>query len=106
MSILKTKYFTMVDSSETDNKGQNYPDVMTFPINRFQYSAIPIEITINQFVKEKLPVYLYTVYSTVDYDDIILWLNNKESSNELIIGEKLILPDKRDIDAFYLKFIK
>lgn len=95
----------MNNSDQKNESDQNYPDIMTFPIERFRYTIIPSEITVNEFVRTKFPIYLFSVYGTVDYDDLVLWLNNK-TKPDLVVGEKLLIPDKRDLDNFYLKFTK
>ena len=96
-------YLTIKDNtSDIDENGQYWPDIMTFPINRFQYTIAPREITLTEQNVIRMDLLIFNYYNTSDYDDIILWLNNIEYKTDLEAGQKFLLPDKRDIERFYV----
>lgn len=41
-------------------------------------------------------------YGTIDYEDILLILNNIEDIFDVIAGTEIIIPDKQEIDDFIL----
>ncbi len=96
----------MIESNEIDSHGEKYYDLLSYPINKFKYSRIGEEAVIDQLATCKFPVYLFNYYGTTDYDDIILYLNNLSTKYNMITSEKILLPEKVDIDNFYLQYIK
>jgi hypothetical protein len=102
---MKSKYLTIKNSTETDSTGNYYPDIMTFPINKFLYNDIPLKVIITAMDIQRFDYFVFQFYNTSDYTDIILWLNNKSSVHELITGEELILPTPEDMDKFYMENI-
>lgn len=103
--MTKSIWITMKNSIEdVDEFDINYPDIMTFNINKFKYNYTPLNIVLSEQDVINFPLLMFNNYNTTDYDDIVLWLNNIESKNGLVSGQTILLPNKKDIDDFYLKF--
>jgi hypothetical protein len=99
-------YLTIKENtSDTDAGGLYYPDIMTFPINRFKYTVTPKEITLTEQAIARMDLLTFNYYNISDYDDMLLWLNNVEYKTDLVPGTKFLLPDKDDLERFYIDFI-
>ena len=100
----KNKYMLMEDSEETDDVGNFYPDIATFPINNFkpQSKGRPFTMKETDVYRFDIPTYAY--YSTFEfYDDITLWLNDiPYLSNDKYVGEEINFYQKRDINQFFI----
>ncbi len=105
----KNKYNLMKDSIVTDSYGNCYPDIATFPINKFVANTKPIEYKLNYKDTQRFFDTTYEFYSSFDfYDDIILWLNNIEYISDSDTNfEKIIkMYGKNDIDEWYIASIR
>ncbi len=103
---MKSIYITIKDSpTEIDAYGNSYPDVMTFPVNKFIYHEIPLSIKLTKIDIERIDLLSYAYYETSDYTDILLWLNNIASVHDLEVGQDFIIPEANDISRFYLENI-
>lgn len=100
---MRSRYDVIQESDQKNLMGEYYPDVLTFPQNRFIYNYPVKEVIISQQLKDRFYLLSYTQYGIVEYDDIILWLNKKGSVYELEIGEMIIVPDRRDIETFLVE---
>jgi len=99
---MKSRYITMKESSETNSKGEKYPDVLTFPIEKFKFNDPLKEVMITQTYKERFYLLCHEAYGSSQYDDIVLWLNGISSVHILTPGETIFLPSKRDLDKFLI----
>lgn len=103
--INQTKYQTIKESKTVVNgSGQAYPDILTFPINRFQYQNSQFEATLTSMDIERFDLFIFSYYQTPDYTDIVLWLNNVATKHDLTVGDTILLPDTEDISRFYLRY--
>ena len=103
--VRRTRYNTIPPSKVvTDTASQPYPDPLLFPINDFVISERGQEYNVTQGDIDRWDLLINTIYGTSDYDDIVLWLNNKGAPYELTPGEIIILPLKADIERFYTRF--
>jgi len=99
-------YLTIKDNTSTKDEFDNFfPDIMTFPINKFRYTRTPTEVVLTQQNIDRMDLFMFDFYNITDYDDIILWLNNIEFKEQLASGDKFLLPDKKDLERFYIDFI-
>jgi len=99
-------YMTIKNNTSTkDQNDQFFPDVMTFPINRFRYTKTPTTVVLTEQDIIRMDLLMFAFYRTTDYDDIVLWLNNIEFKEQLSAGDKFLLPEKVDIERFYIDFI-
>ena len=101
-----TKYDLMNFSEEVDELGNQYPDIMTYPLNRFrpiysQYERLMPKTDIDRF-----DLFTYYFYNTANLDDFLLWYNDNPTINLVEIGDTLNVPDRRDVEKFYLDNIK
>lgn len=99
---MKSRYDVMTASIEQNTRGLYYPDVLTFDMNKFTYNYALKEVIVTQRYKDRFYLACFSLYQTCDYDDIVLWLNNKESVHSLVIGETIYFPDIRDIESFMI----
>jgi hypothetical protein len=104
--MLRSRYMLIKPSAtETDPKGNSYPDILTLPIDRFSFTIAPEIHILTQIDVERIDILVYQKYQDSNYDDLLLYVNKLESFHELVIGDKFILPDILDIDRFYLSNI-
>lgn len=104
--LQKHIWLTMKDNeSTTDSQGLYYPDVMTFPVNRFKWNSTPEVVTLTQNQIDRMDIFMYDYYGVSQYDDIILHLNNIEFKEDLTAGDKLLMPNKEDLEDFFLTYI-
>ena len=102
----RTIWQTMKDNeSTTDGNGVYWPDVITFPINKFIWTSTPEVITLTQNYIDRFDIFMYEYYNVAEYDDLILFLNNIKYKGDLVAGDKLLMPKKEDIEDFFLNYI-
>lgn len=105
----KNKYQLMDYSEVTDENGNNYPDLATFPLNELRLTSKPSNYQLNQNNLFRFYDLMYDYYDEFDfYDDINLWLNNiteiyDEDEN---FGKTINLYGKTDLDKWYREFLK
>ena len=97
--LIRHIYQTMNNSESSE-----FPDVMTFPVNNFVYTEIPTKVVVTENNIIRFDLFVYNFYGVSYYDDLILWLNNIEFKDDLIIGQELLLPIKRDLDRFFIDY--
>lgn len=103
---MRTKYMTIKDSpTEVNTYGDAYPDIMTFPINEFQYNDIPRRVILTQADVARFDLFSYRYYNSCDFTDLLLWLNNKSSFHELEVGEEILVPTSDDINSFFVSYL-
>lgn len=100
------RYLFMKNSTITDESGNFYPDLCTFAIENFEYENKPSTEILKQNFVYRFDILTYELYQSFDlYDELLIWLNNIIELNSDSVGKKIIAPDKRDMDSFYLKNI-
>lgn len=106
---MKSKYLLMANGSVTDDAGNYFPDLTTFPINDFTATLKPIihEIDQNEVLRFFDVTYFY--YKEYDFlDDFILWINDIEYISDVDenYGKKILIYDPLDINNWYFKNIR
>ena len=86
----------------TDYDGTVYPDCLSIPLNAFRPRKNASLIRLTQVDIDRFEIFIDKKYRSLDYIDIILWLNNVGSVRELIAGDYLSLPAKSDLDTFFI----
>lgn len=86
----------------TDENGEFYYDPLSFPLTSFRVTRPPLEIELSQVDISRIDMLMYRAYGTPQYDDIILWLNNIGILDDVQTGTLLYLPDRRDLERFFL----
>ena len=102
------KYQLMNESEVTDEYGNNYPDLATFPINEIRITQKPANYKLTHNDLYKFFNLTYEYYNNFDfYDFITLWLNDiTEISNPDNFGKEIKFYGKTDIDNWYSEFLK
>ena len=100
---MRDKYFVCKASSEVDQFGNNYPDIFTLPIENFAYTTKPQKYYLTSRDIYRFDLLMQSYYSTPEYEDIILWLNNITHISLKTPGETILLPSMTDIENFYRK---
>lgn len=98
---MRNRYNLM--TTTTDNDGKTYPDCLSLPLDKFRYRKNPSSVRITQVDIDRFDLFIFGKYASLDYIDVILWLNNVGSIRELEAGAWLTLPDKSDLDTFHVK---
>jgi hypothetical protein len=90
-------------TTTTDNDGTVYPDCLSVPLKNFRAQKNSSLVRLTQVDIDRFDLFIYKKYHSLDYIDIILWLNNIGSMRELRAGVYFRLPAKSDLDTFYIK---
>jgi len=98
--------YLLTKNSENMYENNEYPDILTFPLQKFVYTKTPLIYTLTYQDISRFDVFIFNQYGTCDYDDFILMLNNIYFKEDLAVGDKIILPDLEDIENFYSKNIQ
>jgi hypothetical protein len=90
-------------ATTADNDGTVYPDCLSVPLNAFRARKNASLVRLTQVDIDRFDLFMDKKYRSLDYIDIILWLNNIGSMRELVPGEYISLPAKSDLDTFFIK---
>lgn len=105
----KSKYQMMKESIVTDENGNPYPDIATFPLQSFIATSKPLEVKLSYVDTQRFFDLTYRFYESFDfYDDITLWLNDIDyiSDSEENFEKIIKIYSKIDIDNWYLASVK
>lgn len=100
---MRSRYMVISSSHQTNEKGERYPDVLSFPMRRFVFRDEVESVEIDQRLKQRFYLLCFEKYGTVEFDDIVLWLNGIDSIHNVKLGTTIYLPSKRDIEKFIMK---
>lgn len=100
---MRSRYDVIKPSEQTNEKGQKYPDILTFPMTSFVFNDAVDKVEVTQVIKERFYLACYEKYGVTFYDDIILWINGVDTVYNLEVGGILYFPSKKDIDRFLIK---
>lgn len=103
-----SKYQLMDSSIVTDEHGNNYPDLATFPLNEMRITQKPSDYKLTQNDLCKFFNLTYEYYGNFNfYDNIILWLNDiNDIASDENFEKNIKLYGKNDIDSWYKENIK
>jgi hypothetical protein len=103
-----SKYQLMNESVVTDENGNNYPDLATFPLNELRITQKPSTYKLTQNDLYKFFNLTFEYYGSFDfYDYITLWLNDiNDISNEENFDREINFYGKNDIDLWYKENVK
>jgi hypothetical protein len=93
----------MQKSDVTSTEGTLYPDIMTFPIDDFKFTDVPMEYYLTEIDIYRFDVLLLKLYDVAEMDDILFWLNNIPFIYDEADGTKILIPSRKDMEDFYLK---
>jgi len=103
---MRNRYEVMKESDQVNTDGNKYPDVMTFPIEKFLYTNTAKKYILRRFDLDRFDLLCIREYGVAYYDDIILWLNNIDNLKNAVPGQEILLPSKRDLDRFFSKYLR
>lgn len=103
---MRSKYKTIKPSTQINSKGNPYPDMMSFPIEKFSFTGTSKEYFLTQTDIDRIDLLMFREYGSTYYDDLVLWLNDIDSLKNVSPGLKITLPSKRDLDRFIVKFMR
>ena len=107
--MAKNKYQMMKESIVTDNNGNPYPDLATFPLDSFISTSKPIDVKLTYKDTQRFFDLTYDFYDSFDfYDDITLWLNDITyiSDSDANYQKIIKIYSKIDIDNWYLASVR
>ena len=99
---MRSRYDLMKKSSQKASDGTFYPDIMTFKINRFKYNESPTEHNLTEIDFKRKDILVFNFYGFTEFDDIILWLNKISYIYLMNIGDSILIPNKIDIEEFFV----
>jgi len=91
-------------TTTADNDGTVYPDCLSLPLNAFRPQKNGSLVRLTQVDIDRFDLFMDKQYRSLNYMDVILWLNNVGSVQELAAGDYITLPEKSDLDTFYIKY--
>jgi hypothetical protein len=98
---MRNRYNLMTVTADTD--GTAYPDCLSVPLREYRPQKNGSLVRLTQVDLDRFDLFMDRRYKSLDYIDIILWLNNVGSIRELTAGDYITLPAKSDLDTFYIK---
>lgn len=96
----KSRYITIQTSEIKSTTGEYYPDIMSYPINEFEFQDVQKEHIVTQADVLRIDLLMLREYGISQYDDIVLALNNVSHPQLLEAGDKILLPSLRDLNNF------
>jgi len=97
-----TRYNIMQKSNTRSGEGTFYPDPLTLPLDKFRVTKPPLEYEMRQLDPLRPDILFYKAYRTSDFYDVVFLLNNYGYIDDIEIGSPLLLPDKNDLQDFFL----
>jgi len=104
--MARSRYDLLKESIQTNDEGITYPDIMSFPINKYKPRFASREYGVTEPDIDRFYIVCYKTYGVSFYDDLVLWLNNIDTVHNIKPGDTIFLPDKRDLDRFYIQYLK
>lgn len=97
-----SRFLLMENSEVKDEDGEFFPDVLTFPLNDFEFKGQPLRYILNAADLQRIDVLMNEVYNVPVYDDIVLFLSDIPYLGDLNDEDDniVILPVKTDLDNF------
>jgi len=103
---IRSRYSMMGLSDQTDGNGNNYFDVLSFPINFFRYNEYPSSTNLNEGDLLRWDLFTFDKYGDLSFKDFLLWVNKVGDKHLLEIGDYFILPALGDLRNFYSNFLQ
>ena len=82
--------------------GTIYRDCLSLPLRDYRPQRNGSIVRLTQVDIDRFDIYIDKYYNSLDYIDIILWLNNVSSVRELSAGDFITLPAKSDLNTFFI----
>lgn len=94
--------YDLMKRSETavDQEGQPYPDPLSFPLNSFKVRKTPLKYSLTEVDISRIDILMFRAYGTVQYDDMLMWMNNIGILDDVETGQTFYLPERSDLESF------
>lgn len=103
---MRSRYDLAQNATVRGEDGTFYKDIFTIPTQKFRLTESQNLAYITEKDRERIDLFMFNQYSYAEFDDLILWLNNKGLIYDLEIGTELELPTREDLENFYYTFRK
>lgn len=101
--MFRTRYLVTKESeTQKDSSGNKYPDILTYPLDKFIFNYAPTPYILTDNDIERFDILIYKIYGDSYYDDLVLYVNKIQFKHDLQSGQEILLPDIKDIESFYL----
>lgn len=101
---MKSRYGLMERSNTKAQDETFYPDVCTFPIQKFKLTSNPKEYAVTSIEVQRPDLIVWFNYDLNEFDDILLWLNGISDVRNMIAGDIILIPTRTDMEDFYLRY--
>lgn len=98
---MKSRYDLMKKSHVKDEKGNEYPDVLTMDLKNVTFVNPLLKTQATQRYSNHPYMLTYDEYNICYFDDLVYWLNGVSYPPELRDGETLYIPNLADLNHFY-----
>ncbi len=98
---MRSRYDLAEDSSILSDNDTPYKDICTIHMDKFRYTTAPSEYYITMIDVKRIDLMIFNLYGTAEFDDLLLWLNDIADPTTLVVGDKLLVPSKSDMETFY-----
>ena len=88
-------------SKQRDITGENFPDVLTIPLDQLEFKSPLTRVKITQAYKNRFYLLCNDQWGITYYDDILLYMNGVSIEDSLLIGEELLVPALEDMNTYY-----
>lgn len=81
--------------------GYYFPDVCTETFTKFNFDEPPISYTLRREDIYHPDHMIYQFYGIAELEDIVLTINGISELTEALIGTKILIPTKGNIERYY-----
>jgi hypothetical protein len=104
--MARSRYDLMENSLQTDEQGEAYPDVVTYPINFFSNNFYPQQHVLTAGDLARWDLFIFDQYNDIAYKDILIWLNKVGDKHLFEVSDNIIIFNLEDLRDFYSKFLR
>lgn len=99
---MRSIYSLMQESEQRDEIiRDNYPDVLTMPLQDFSFDAPPRQYDLEQRDVIRPDLLMQRQYSIAELDDLLFFINGIGLVSEEELGRSMLLPTKKTIERFF-----
>lgn len=94
------RYHLMENSTTTSNQDTFYKDVLSANFLNIENEFNPSQHELIQSEVKRFDLFIFSIYGSMKYMDLILELNNIEHRSVLYPGYIIFIPSKSELDSF------
>lgn len=98
---MKSRYDLMKESSQSNGRGENYPEVLSLDISNKTFSSSLTKVRCSQMIKDRFYYLTYKYYGICELDDLLMWINGISDYRSLEVGETIYVPSVSDMISYY-----